>query len=99
MHKTLVVAGCVASLVLSAAAADAKIVCREGFQVVNGHQISTPYCNDNYVAQVARQHGFQATDSEVRNNPAFKNRICRWVGSDPRIREYCDVDHGSDWSQ
>lgn len=82
------------SLVISAVSAEARIVCREGFQVVQGQEISTPYCNDNYVATIARQYGDKVSDAEVRNNPAKKNEICRWIGSDTRIRNYCDDSSG-----
>jgi hypothetical protein len=46
---------------------------------------------------VAREHGLKATAERVRNSPSFKNEICRFVGSDIRIREDCDIDDGHDW--
>jgi hypothetical protein len=97
MARTLV--GCLALIAFGSAAAQARIVCREGYQVVNGQEISTPYCNDNYVARVAREHGFKASNETVRNSPSLKNEICRKFGSDIRIREYCDIDDGPDQSR
>jgi hypothetical protein len=88
--RTTLVAAATGILVMSAASAEARIVCREGYQVVNGREISTPFCNDNYVATIARQYGDRVSDAEVRNNPAKKNEICRWIGTDSRIRNYCD---------
>jgi hypothetical protein len=69
---------------------EAGILCRDGYQVVAGREISTPYCNDNYVASIARKHGVKVTDAEVRNNPARKSEVCRFVGNDIEIQHYCD---------
>jgi len=85
-------------LAFGSGAAQAGIVCREGYQTVDGHEISTPYCNDNYVAEVARAYGIKVTDEAVRNNPARKDEICRWIGHDIRIMHYCDNDSGPDRS-
>jgi hypothetical protein len=94
MSKALAFAGCAAALFLVAPSAQAAIVCNEGFQVSGGREISTPYCNDNYVAEVARKHGFKVSNEEVRNNPARKDEVCRFIGSDPRISNYCNTDDG-----
>jgi hypothetical protein len=88
--------GLVATFILCGTEAEARIVCHDGFQVVNGQEISTPYCNDNYVAEVARQHGVKVANEAVRNNPSLKSQICRFVGSDVRIENYCEGDRGSD---
>lgn len=76
--------------------ANARIICREGFQVLAGREISTPYCNDNYVAEVARARGFTVTNEAVRDSPSLKNEICRRFGSDIRIAHYCNSDDGRD---
>ena len=75
MHKAIVLAGWAAALVACGAPAEAHIVCHDGFQVVNGREISTPYCNDNYLAAVARQYGVKATDEAgCETTPASKIR-------------------------
>lgn len=79
-----------ATAMVVATAADAKILCRDGYQVVQGREISTPYCNDNYVAAIARKHGFKVSDAEIRNNPAKKNEVCRFISSNIEIRHYCN---------
>jgi hypothetical protein len=84
-----------ASLVMSAASAEARIVCRDGYQVVNGQEIATPYCGDNYVAAIAREYGGKVSDAELRNNPAKKDEVCRWIGTDTRVRPYCNEPGGS----
>jgi hypothetical protein len=71
------------------APARAKIMCDKGFQSVAGSLISTPYCQDAYVADVARQYGFSASAERVRNDPLFKQRLCRFIGQDIRIKESC----------
>jgi hypothetical protein len=73
--------------------AQARIICRDGYQLVNGQEISTPYCNDNYVAAIARKHGMKVSDAEVRNNPGTKDEICRWL-SNNEIRSYCNSSDG-----
>jgi hypothetical protein len=72
------------------APAEAKIVCNKGFQMVQGSWLATPYCQDDYVADVARQYGFSASPSRVRNDPLFKQHLCRFIGQDIRIKESCD---------
>lgn len=91
MHKPIALAGAIAALALTSVSTEAKIICRNGYQVVHGKELATPYCTDAYIAQVAREHGFKASAERVRNNPSFRNELCRWVGSDVRIREDCDV--------
>lgn len=97
MSNVALFSAAAAALLLSSAVAEAKIECRDGFQIVNGQQISTPYCNDGLVGSVAREHGMKISDETVRNNPSAKDEVCRWVGSDIRIQNYCnDVDEGPD---
>lgn len=76
--------------------AEARIRCNEGYQVVAGNEISTPYCRDTYLAQIARAHGAKVSDAAIRNNPNLKNEICRWIGRDNRVRDICNnIDGGS----
>jgi hypothetical protein len=92
MSKVIASAGCAAALLLASSNAEARIVCREGFQVSGGQEISTPYCNDNYVAEVARKYGVRVSNEEIRNNPARKDEVCRFIGYDTRVRDYCNTD-------
>ena len=48
--------------VANGAPAEAAIKCSNGYQIVNGSEIATPYCQDNLVAQVARERGFKASE-------------------------------------
>jgi hypothetical protein len=73
-----------------AGSAQAGIVCEKGFQRVQGSWLSTPYCRDAYVALVAQEYGFSATPAHVRSDPLFKQRLCRFIGQDIRIKESCD---------
>lgn len=89
-RSTMVIGAACIFLMSLAPAADAKIACNKGNQLVQGSWISTPYCRDGYVAEVARDYGFTASAAEVRNNPMYKQRLCRFIGQDIRIKEACD---------
>jgi hypothetical protein len=83
-------AGCVIALTLTSMAAEARIICKENYQVVDGQEISTPYCNDNYLAAVARRRGMKVTNEEVRNDPSVKEEVCLLIGRNQSVKEYCD---------
>jgi hypothetical protein len=70
-------------------AAEAKFVCRDGYQNVQGSWLATPYCQDLQLAQVARQYGWRVSDAAIRNNPNLKRRVCASVGRDIRVQETC----------
>lgn len=69
--------------------AEAGIRCNKGYQLVQGSPLATPYCQDQYVAQVANEYGFKASPDRVRQDPIFKQTICRYIGQDIRIKESC----------
>lgn len=69
--------------------ADARIKCVNGNQIVQGSPLATPYCQDELVAQVAREHGMRVSGAAVRNNPNIKRDVCRFVGRDIRIQLAC----------
>jgi hypothetical protein len=75
-------------LVISSTGAFA-ITCRGNYQVVNGDEISTPFCRDNALAAVARQYGYSVSDAEMRNNPSRKEEICRALRQDNRVYTAC----------
>ncbi len=73
-----------------AAPADAKIRCKGPFQVIKGvGQHVTPYCEDKYLARIARSYGWKVGNRSVRNNPSLKARICRHIGHDNRLIGIC----------
>ncbi len=84
-----------AGIIICCATAEARIVCRDGYQLSGGQEISTPYCNDEYFAKVARQHGVKVTADEIRNNPSRKYELCRFLDSDIRVQDYCPVSGSS----
>jgi hypothetical protein len=80
------------SLFVLAAVSDAaaKIECRDNFQVTKKNGlISTPYCEDQQIARVARSYGFNVTDAEVHNNPNTKVYLCQVIGNDNRLKGSC----------
>jgi hypothetical protein len=87
-----------AGLMLTLATAGAVIIfaspgnaieCDRGTQKVNGQMIFTPYCQDEYLSEVAREYGFTEPAARLRNNPNFKKEICRFVFQDIRVQITC----------
>jgi hypothetical protein len=80
---------CIALSVMTAIPAHA-IKCDGNYQVQrDGRRIATPYCQDNMLARVAREHGMRVSSRAIRNNPSVKERACRFVGHDNRVRDTC----------
>jgi hypothetical protein len=69
----------------------AAIDCKNGYQLVQGSYLATPYCQDALLAAVARDYGMGATAAEIRANPNYKRRICRFIGQDIRVQENCQT--------
>lgn len=84
--QSLIVAG---ALLTAATTNASAIECQQDYQIVNGQPISTPYCRDGYLAQVAREYGFKASASAIRNNPSRKEEVCRFIGNDIRVQTAC----------
>lgn len=88
--RLLAVAGLAACATVANSPANAAIQCDGNFQIIRGQgRISTPYCADANVAFVARQYGMNVSAQAVRQNPSVKQRVCRFVGDDIRIRDAC----------
>jgi len=66
------------------------IDCVRGYQRVQGNLIATPYCQNQQLAEVARQYGLRASAAKIRNNPNFKIEICRTVFNDIRVQITCE---------
>jgi len=83
---------CVGSLVglFLLATPAAAIDCKGPYQIVQGQQIATPYCEDNYLARVAREYGVRVSDREIRQNPNKKQEVCMFMGFDPRVSQICE---------
>jgi hypothetical protein len=79
--------------------AKARIECSGPFQVVRGHgKIATPYCEDEYLGQVARSYGIQVSGHTIRQNPNRKQEVCKTIGHDSRVYDIClkYLDYGQD---
>ncbi len=74
---------------VTAVPAEARIACSKGYQSVNGSPIATPYCQDQYVADVARTYGIRVSGEAIRNNPNLKRNVCQTIGRDNRIFIAC----------
>ncbi len=98
MPKFLAYSAVLAGMILCSATAEAKILCKGGYQLSGGQEISTPYCNDEHLAQLARARGSKVTAAAIRNNPNVKDEVCRFIGATPPASDYCPPQGGSDHS-
>lgn len=89
--RGLVVAGLAAAVVAGASGqSQARIKCSGEFQIVRGQgHISTPYCQDEYLARVARGYGIRVSGAALRHSPSRKETVCRAIGHDGRISGIC----------
>lgn len=72
--------------------AEARIVCKEGYRVYkDGRRLSTPRCQDLYLAEVARQYGTRVSGEEILNNPMRRQEVCAHIGQDIRVRALCEM--------
>lgn len=90
-HSGIVVAVAIAGIGLLATLdpAAAAIRCNKGFQFVQGSEISTPYCQDEYLAEVAREFGIRTSGARIRRDWSHKRQVCRLIGQDIRIQNAC----------
>lgn len=78
-------------LLLAAALGEPALAidCEDEFQRIRGRLVSTPWCQDNYLATVAREYGMRVSVERIRNNPNYKKDICRFIFNDIRVRSIC----------
>lgn len=71
--------------------AEARVVCKKGYRVLNGQLLGTPYCQDVYLAEVAREFGSRVPAREILNNPNKKREVCNFIGWDIRVKHICEA--------
>lgn len=69
--------------------AHAKIRCDGPYQIVGGSSLPTPYCEDNYLAAVARGYGIGVSGAAIRHNYNTKQHVCHQIGHDIRVANIC----------
>jgi hypothetical protein len=86
MKKSLLTAAAAAFLMAGAAAqpAQAGIKCAGPNQVTKYGLISSPYCEDVYLARIAGYH-----PKAILYNPSAKADACDAVGNDNRVAHIC----------
>lgn len=89
VKRALLAAGLGAAAVVCGAPANARIVCDGPFQIVKGQPHATPYCEDGYLAEVAREYGIRVSAAAVRSSPSVKEMVCRNIGHDNRVQSAC----------
>jgi hypothetical protein len=72
-----------------ASPATAAINCKDGYQLIQGNWLATPYCQDKLLAEVANARGFKTTFAAIRNNPNHKKELCRFLYTDIRVQMTC----------
>jgi hypothetical protein len=85
--------------VLAQSGAEARILCDGNYQIVNGMPVSTPYCRDLNLTNVARSYGWKVSFEAIRYSDSTKAEVCRAIGHDNRVQETCApyrIDSGSD---
>lgn len=90
MRRALIPAASLLAFAALAATPAMAIQCNGNFQVQKGgNMIATPFCEDNNLASVAQQYGMNVSAHTIRQNPSEKERVCRLVGDDNRVRNTC----------
>jgi hypothetical protein len=91
LRTGMLILGTATALIISitAQSASAAIRCDGNFQITEHGPIATPYCQDNYLAQIALEYGMRVSGEAVRYNVGVKKRVCRLVGYDIRIKDTC----------
>jgi hypothetical protein len=84
---TLAVTGFLA--IAAASPAAARIECRGNFQLTKYGLISTPYCEEENIARVARSYGMNVTGAQVRKDALKKVYLCQVIGGDSRLKGSC----------
>ena len=77
------------ALVVAPEPAAARIKCKGNFQVTKNGLISTPYCQEEQIARVARSYGWKVTAARIHNNPLKKVEVCQALGGDVRLKGSC----------
>lgn len=89
VRSHLVLAGlCLSSIGFTSPAA-ARIQCDGPYQLIEGSKVATPYCQDAYLAHVARSYGSSVSAEGIRHNPNLKESVCRFMGADIRVKDIC----------
>lgn len=87
MTKPFILA--VGAMLLTSPAMAGGIVCHDEYQVVNGQEISTPYCADEYLAKVARKRGWKVTGDQIRHDYSLKESVCLHIGGHAELELVC----------
>ncbi len=77
--------------------ANAGIRCNDEFQIFkSGDLLATPWCEDQYIARIARQYGRKVSNRMMRQNPNLKEEVCQIIGHDYRLNLICHQNGSTD---
>lgn len=69
--------------------ATAAIVCDGDFQIIDGHAVATPYCEDEQLARSLRARGVKTSGAAVRASPELKREICLMASGEASLDPAC----------
>ena len=84
-----IAAAAIAILSIVGASSAHAIKCEDEFQITSRGLVATPFCEDNYLARVARSYGFRVSSRSIRRNPNKKREVCYFIGHDIRVQDIC----------
>ena len=85
------IACAIAASFIASTSVDARIVCRDGAQIIPGvGRHATPYCEHKYLAKVARSsYGIATSFAKIRSSIFERERVCQAIGHDHRVYSTC----------
>ena len=91
MLKTaeFVVLAAALALIGSTVDANAGIRCSGEYQLVNGQEISTPYCQDRHLVKVLAARGIDASAAGLRKSRTYKAQMCQLAAPEPSLLTAC----------
>lgn len=93
MMRHLALSLAAATLCLAISPAGAALRCKGPYLQTRSGEVRTLFCEDEYLAQVARTRGDTVTGAQIRASFSLKGQVCRLVGNDIRVDDICNQFH------
>ena len=91
--RTIRLSSAIAAAVMTtlfALPAQTAIRCSGGYQHNAGGDVATPFCEQQYLAEVARGYGARVSGAQLSNSMSLELETCRLVGNDIRVSHICE---------
>lgn len=89
MKRHLALGLAATTVFLAISPADAALRCNGAYLQTKSGEVRTGYCEDEYLAQVARTRGDRVTGAQIRASFSLKGQVCQLVGNDIRVDDIC----------